>query len=178
MRRSDLPHVTDILRDAGLVDTTWFTEEMRDRGSRLHRATHYLDQGDLDWASVIDDTMIRRLRQYERFRADVRPQILSVEEEVENAALRYCGTLDRRAVIRGREAIYDIKGPSRAPWQALQVAMYAACFPRTLDRYTLHLSDERYQLIQHTDRRDWDVAKAAIALVAWKEKNGYDHASC
>lgn len=171
MPRAGLPHVTDILAGAGLIDTQWFTDYDLSRGSAVHAATHYLDEGDLEWATV-DPIIVGRLRSYQTFLDDVKPEILAVEEPVINEALRYCGTLDRRLVIHGREGVLDIKGPARLPWQALQVSMYAACFPRSLARWTLHLSDDRYQLIEHKDRHDWDVAKAAITLVAWKERNG------
>lgn len=174
MRRPGLPHVTDILARAGLIETQWFKEYDLARGSALHAATHYLDQGDLNWETV-DPVILGRLRQYQIFLDEVQPEILAVEEKVTNEALQYQGTLDRRVKIKGREGILDLKGPSRAPWQALQIVMYAACFPRPLARWALHLSDERYQLIEHKDRSDWDVAKAAITLVAWKEKTNGHH---
>ena len=148
---SRLSHVTAIIKSAGLIDSTWFKQEDLDRGSALHQAAQFLDEGDLDWESV-DQTVIRRLGQYQKFLAEVRPTILAIEEAVTNEALQYCGTLDRRVRINGREGILDLKGPSRAPWQGVQVAMYAACFGRPLARWTLHLSDERYQLIEHKDR--------------------------
>lgn len=167
----EYPHVTRILADAGLVDTTWFKEYDLARGSALHKAAEYLDQGDLDWNSVGAPVM-GRLRSYQKFLDEVRPEILSIEEHVVNEAFQYQGTLDRRVRINGTEGVLDLKGPSRAPWQALQVAMYAACFPRPLYRWTLHLSDERYTLDQHSNRRDWDVAKAAIVTAAWRKQHG------
>lgn len=167
----DSPHVTTILDRAGLIDSTWFTDEARDKGSALHAATHFLDEGDLDW-STVDPSVLPRLRQYQKFKDELRPEILSIEEAVENETLQYCGRLDRRLKIAGREGVLDIKGPARAPWQAIQVVMYSACFLRPLARWTLHLSDERYQLIEHKDRSDWEVAKAALTIAAWKERNG------
>jgi hypothetical protein len=167
VRKDGPPHVTDILAFVGLIDTQWFRDYDLSRGSAVHAATHYLDQGDLNWETV-DPVILGRLRQYQLFVDEVHPEILAVEEKVVNEALQYQGTLDRRVRINGREGILDLKGPSQARWQALQVAMYAACFPRPLARWTLHLSDERYQLIEHKDRHDWDVAKAAITLAAWK----------
>lgn len=167
----DYPHVTAILQHAGLIDTTWFTDEARDRGSVLHVAAHYLDEGDLDWGTV-DPIVLPRLRQYQRFLEEVRPDMLAIEEPVVNETLRYQGRLDRRLRIGGREGILDIKGPSRAAWQSLQVAMYASCFPRPLARWTLHLSDDRYNLIEHKGRMDWEAAKACLTLAAWRQSNG------
>lgn len=166
-----LPRVTEILRVAGLVDVTWFTEEGRDRGSALHEATHFLDDGDLDWPSV-DSLIAPRLHQYQQFLDEVKPEILAAEEHVTNNALRYHGHIDRIVRINGDDGIIDIKSPFRAPWQAIQLALYAGCFPMPMKRWTLHLHDERYQLIEHTNRRDWQVAKAAIVIAAWRTEHG------
>jgi len=168
----DLPHVTSILSAAGLVDTTWYTDYARERGSALHLAMQYLDEGDLDWRTVPPD-VLPRLRQYQIFRDEMKPEILSIEEAVENEALRYCGRLDRRIKIAGREGILDMKSPSRCAWHPLQLAMYAACFPRPLARWNLYLYDERYQLIEHKDRSDWEVCKAILTLYAWRQRNGH-----
>jgi len=170
-RRSDLPHVTAILRDAGLVDVSHFTDYHRDRGSALHVATALLDEGDLDPESV-DPAIEARLRQYDRWKQETRPDILAIEEPVENTLYRFCGTLDRRIRINGHEGILDIKGPSAAPWQALQVAAYAACFATPMKRWTLHLSDDGYKLIEHADRNDWKVFLAALTVANWKESAG------
>lgn len=166
-----LPHVTNVLHRAGLVDTAWFRQEHLDKGSALHAAARYLDEADLNWNSVYK-SVLPRLRQYQLFLDGVKPTILSIEESVVNDVFRYCGRLDRRVIINGREGVLDLKGPARAPWQAVQVAMYAACFGHYMQRWTLHLSDERYQLIQHRSRLDWEAAKAALTLAAWKETNG------
>jgi hypothetical protein len=164
------PHVTDILAKAGLIDVTFFTAAARDIGTAVHAATHYLDEGDLRWESV-DPVVLPRLRSYQRFLDEVKPVVLSVEEVVLHEAYRYQGRLDRRMQINGREAVVDIKGPSRAPWQAIQVAAYAGTFARPMARYTLHLDDEKYQLIEHRGRRDFDVFKAALTIAAWRSEH-------
>lgn len=172
MPENGLPHVTTILARAGLVDVQWFTDYASDLGSAVHEATQLLDEGDLDWETVAGP-VLPRLRQYQRFKDEVRPEILGIEQKVENATLGYQGRYDRRLRINGREGILDIKGPAQAPWQALQVAMYAACLGgHYWPRWTLHLSDDNYKLIEHTGRDDWRVAMAAITLASWKEKHG------
>lgn len=170
--RPDLPHVTEILARAGLVDATWFTDYARERGRRVHLGTQFVDEGiSFDWTGLPPD-VVPRVRTYQKFLDDVRPEVLSIEEQVVNEALRYQGTLDRRVRIDGVEGIIDIKPPSREPWHRLQLSMYAGCFTRPMKRWNLYLSDERYQLTEHKDRSDWDVAKACITLAAWKEKHG------
>lgn len=170
MAKSNLPHVTEILRGAGLVDVTWFTDQAREIGSALHEATQFLDESDLDWKTV-EPVIMSRLHQYQKFLEEMKPKILAVEEDVVNEPYQYCGRLDRRLIINEREGILDIKGPGRFPWQSVQVAMYAACFPFAMVRWTLHLSDDRYQLIEHRGRQDWSVAKAAMVIAAWRREH-------
>ncbi len=167
-RRTDLPHVTDMLSRVGLTDFQWAREYDLVRGSAMHAATQYLDEGDLDWRSV-DPVLLGRLRSYQRFKDELDPTILAVEEEVVNETFRYCGRIDRRLIIRGREGILDIKGPARAPWQALQVCLYARCYPRPMARWTLHLSDDRYNLFEHAGRSDWNASLAVCTLAAWRD---------
>lgn len=170
--RPDLPHVTEILARAGLVDATWFTDYASERGRRVHLGTQFLDEGiAFDWSALPVD-VTPRVRQYQKFLDEMHPEILSIEEAVQNEVLRYKGTLDRRARINGCEGIIDIKPPSHERWHRLQLSMYAGCFTRPLKRWNLYLSDERYQITEHKDRSDWEVAKAAITLAAWKEKPG------
>lgn len=162
--------VTQVLREAGLIDVQWIAEDARDRGSALHAATHYLDIGDLDRSSV-DERVAPALTQYERFIAEMRPQILAVEEEVTNATFGYSGRLDRRVILNEREGVLDIKGVTRSAWHGVQLAAYAACFDRPLRRWSLHVTADDYRLIEHTDRDDWRAFQAALALVAWRRKH-------
>jgi hypothetical protein len=167
---AEYPHVTDILVRAGLVSTQWFTEDARERGSAVHLAARFLDEDDLNWSTVSDDVLLR-LRQYQRFLDEVNPEILAIEEEVRNEALRYCGRLDRRIKINGREGVLDIKGPSRCPWHALQVMYYVSCFSRPLARWVLYLSDDQYRLVEFSSREDWPMCKAILTTVAWRERH-------
>lgn len=169
---ASFPRVTSLLHTCGLVDTAWFTEEARDKGTAVHQAARFLDEGDLDRASV-DPNIKGRLEAYERFLFEVKPTILSIEEPVFHQTYRYRGTLDRRVKIGSAEGVLDIKGPTRSPWQALQVQFYAACFPRRLHRWTLHLSDDgTYRLIEHDGRNDWNVCLAVLTLYNWKMNGG------
>jgi len=168
-----LPRVTGILKSAGLVDTTWFKQEDLDRGTQVHLACQFYDENVLIWDSLkdLDPRVTLRLTQYQRFLEELKPEILAIEEEVTNEALRYIGHLDRRWILNGSEGIGDLKAPSKAPWQAIQLALYAGCFKRPMKRWTLHLHDDRYQLIEHKNRKDWEIAKAAITIANWREAN-------
>ena len=164
--------VTEVLRDAGLVDAQWFTDYARERGSALHLATALHDENDLAVESL-DPAIEPRFKQYLRFLAEVRPEILSIEEPVESLTYQYHGTLDRRVKINGVEAVLDIKGPFLTAAVAIQLAGYALTFkPRPLVRYSLHLSDDSYKLVRHEDRRDFDVFKAALTVADFRRREG------
>jgi len=170
---SELIHVTTVLAEAGLIDTAWFTEHAREKGSAVHLATQFLDEGDLNWSTVEPD-VLARVRQYQKFLDEVKPEILAVEESVRNEALQYQGQLDRRVRINGREGIIDIKGPCESAWNGAQLAAYASCFLRPLARWNLYLHDDRYRLIERKDRKDWELFKAALVIAAWR-RDGHGH---
>jgi hypothetical protein len=161
------PRVTDILREAGLIDATWYTTQGRDLGTAVHAASAYLDEGRLDW-STVDPLVAPRLRSYQKFLEEMRPAIVSIEETVANPTLGYIGHVDRTLEINGRFGVLDLKSPARAPWHPIQLALYAGCYRGPVARWNLYLSDTNYQLVEHRGRRDWEVAKAAITLASWR----------
>ena len=48
----EVPGVTSILQDLGIIDPRWFDEQSRIRGSYIHEATQYFDEEDLDIKSL------------------------------------------------------------------------------------------------------------------------------
>lgn len=153
-RSSGPPHVTDILKEAGWIDTQWFTDEACQRGTFVHLAAQLWDQGDLDEESVSGDVWLR-LQQYRRFKRESDYVPTLIEAKVMNTKHGYQGTIDRLCCVNGREGILDIKGPGHFDWQGLQLAAYAHCFDRPLARWSLHLHDDKYRLVEWTDRQDW-----------------------
>lgn len=163
-------HVTEVLKLAGLVDDRFFTEEARDRGTALHLATVYFDEGNLDDESL-DPAIRGGLDAYRAFYRDVHPVILACEEPVEDLARGYCGTPDRVLVINGREGVLDIKRGAESPWHAIQLAAYAHTYGRPMARWNLYLGqDGKYKLIERRSRLDWPVFEAALLLVQWRNQ--------
>jgi len=162
----ELPHVTAILRHAGLIDVRWASSAALDRGTAVHAATEYFDQDDLDRSSL-NPEVAKRLAQYERFKEELRPEILSVEEVVVNTHHGYQGRLDRRVRINGREGVLDIKGPMVDKFHGPQLAAYAHCFDRPMARWTLHLWSIKWKLIEH--KRPYDWRTFLEALKKWRE---------
>lgn len=110
-----VPGTSRMLEDAGLVDTTWFTPEARDRGTRVHIAGHYLCEGSLDWSTVIPQD-----RGYvEGLDAFLRESGFVVEVNeflVWSDALRYATKPDAIGILYGRRAVINWKtGDVRDP---------------------------------------------------------------
>ena len=166
--RSGWPRVTKVIAAAGLIDTAHMAEYDRDRGTVLHECVALLVEGTLDRESV-DPAVAGRLAQFERWLVEARPRILACEREVWHEGLKYAGRLD--LVIDEGHApfvtIVDIKGPTRQPWHGVQLAAYLHAYADCMvalpaRRFTLHLSDDDYRLVQHTDKQDWPRFVAAL----------------
>lgn len=135
-----LHSVTEILTAKNFIDTTWFNDYVRDRGSNIHRACHLDDTGELD-----EDTVGPVERPYlEAYRKFKRESGFIVEEsEVPKANLKYlyAGTPDR-----------------------------IGHFPQGILRRAaveLH-KDGSYKLIPFTDRQDVNIWLSALAIFNWK----------
>ncbi len=142
-------HVTDVLRLAGLMDPTWFTDPGRERGTHVHTACALLDRGDLDETSL-DPVIVPYLDAYRRFLTESGTVWDLIEQEIEDQPLGYRGRLDRA----NRTSIADIK--TGAPhWSvAVQIAAYRRCLaaPSLKHQYVLELrGDGTYRYSKTSD---------------------------
>jgi len=168
--QTELPHVTDILKAAALIDTAFMSDTDRDTGTAVHLATQYWDEGTLDVDSI-GGRVLARLNQYRRFLNDARPQILAIEQHVVNKKYGYQGTLDRLVTINGRRGVLDIKGATPMPFHGPQLAAYAGCFAEPLMRWDLYLIDDAYKLVDQNSRKDWPVFVAALTIHNWRTEH-------
>lgn len=165
--------VTTILRHAGFFNYYGYDGGMAaDRGSAVHAVTELEDKGVLKMEEL-PNPLSGYIEGWRKFKEDMKIQVLSSEEPVFNPIYKYAGTLDRRILWKGKEAIIDIKSGVSAPWHALQTSAYARCFDRPLLRFCLYLSnDGNYSLEEHRDTTDWDVFRSAVTVVHWKRRKG------
>jgi hypothetical protein len=182
------PSVTQILKDAGLIDTTWYTDEARERGRAVHLATQFLDEDDLDW-----DTVLLQYRGYveawARFKQESHFQIgrdsnskLLIEYLLFQAVSGYCGMLDRVATIGTTEYLIDIKTGDPQDWHGYQLAAYSQCLPNphSRKRMTVHLrANGSYSTREHALTAfpyDWQVFAAAVVVWHAKHRRRNSHA--
>lgn len=117
--------VTQVLKNRGLIDTSHFTEESRLRGTAVHEAIHFLNEGDLDW-STVDERLVGYLKAYQKFLRETDFQPIGSELCMGSSA-GYGGTLDAFGPFgpRGdRMAIVDYKTGSHQPAYHVQLAAY------------------------------------------------------
>lgn len=177
------PSVTQVLGQVkpwlGMFDrvSTSALEHARQRGSQVHRATHYLDEGDLDWDTV-DPVIVPYLQAWERFKREKRFLPILMETLVYHPTYGYAGTFDRIGTADCGDGtapcMVDIKtgdgsmaGPQLAAyveaWRAMQGDAFPGAVPR--HRWTVQLHDTgRYSITEHKSREDFKVFLAALQL--------------
>ena len=171
---SPLPRVTEVLKGAGLIDTQWFTEEGAARGTAVHTACQYLDEGDLD-LTTLDPRIEGYVRAYDAWRRDSGVIVGAdwIECPQQDPRGLYRGTPDRILTTRPRKLI-DLKTGSYQAWVALQLAAYVNMLPDpySYSRYALYLSpDGRYSVKEFPKGEystDLSAFLSALNLYNWK----------
>ncbi|MFA6290153.1 MAG: hypothetical protein WC637_00150 [Victivallales bacterium] len=166
------PSVTQILADMGLIDTSWFTEYSRERGTLVHRIIQWHLAGDLDEESI-DPALRPYFDAFIRFQEESKFVAEEVEKPFASVTCRFAGTPDLIGCLNGHNAIVDIKTGAPQPWTALQLAGYEILVKHpSMERFSLQLTDEgKYKLTHHKDRQDRGVFLAALAVYYWKKNN-------
>src|SRR5262245_12733032 len=124
-----LPSVTQILQSAGLVDYSRVPRDVlqaaMDRGTRVHLACQFLDEGDLDPASIGLSDM-GYVSAYEKFKRETGFVPELIEHRVHHSELRFAGTLDRVGTFSGGHyrLLIDIKTGDPTPAAFVQLAAY------------------------------------------------------
>lgn len=168
-----LPRVTEVLQAAGLVDTTWYTEEAQERGTRLHKSIAKHLAGDVP---DVGDDIAGQFGAYLRWRKEMKPKILEAECTVEGDG--YVGHPDLLCVIDQKNGKWVIDFKSSlvgTTWHGVQLAAYAWAYKRCSKeavkkvprRANLYLSkDGRYKFVEHKNPLDW--ARFQDALQQWR----------
>lgn len=163
-----VPNVTSILETVGITKPydgdPWYGE----RGTAVHAACQYLDEGTLNWGSL-DPEIVPYVKCYAGWREASGFKTLHAEMPVCNPEAGYAGMLDRIGELYSITIILDMKTGQRSRATGIQLAMYAMCFNPKVLRYALHLSaTEPAKLIEYADPLDYDAAHAAATIMRWK----------
>lgn len=170
--------VTEAMQAAGLTDFSrvdpQVLEHARQRGTAVHAACHYLDDGDLNWATVSPE-IEPYVRAWERFKADTGVVIVECEKPRYHATLGFAGTPDRVVVLNCAKGTIDLKTYKPDAVTGVQLAGYSflAFGPQraydTPKRWGIELKDDgKYGLHEYTDRGDEAVFMACLTIAKFK----------
>ena len=129
-----LPAVTEILKDLGIINAKYYTEEGSGRGKFIHSLCAEADGIEIPLLmgnykgplNVYVDAWLR-------FKEDFKFEIIDIEKPIVHTGLRYAGTPDRIGKIDGEITIVDIKTGAKQSWHGLQLVAYKIA----LDKMTL-----------------------------------------
>jgi hypothetical protein len=178
----ELPGVTSVLSAAGFIDWSMVPprvlEAARIRGTHVHTALHFLDDGELD-DETLEPEYHGYVMAYLRFKRESGFEPDLVEYRAWSKAHRYAGTLDRTGTLpvktgAHRKVVLDFKTGMVLPAHRLQLAAYAGLLPdpRSYGRIALELHDDgTYKAHEYPVEeflRDFNVFCGAVGGHWWK----------
>lgn len=176
--KTRLLSVTEVIQLAGLKDLSKIDpgvlERASKRGTAVHAACQYLDEGDLDWATVSTE-IEPYVRAWERFKKETGVELLGIEKPLFHATLGFAGTPDRVVNLFPHKGIIDLKTYAPDDVTGVQLAGYSYLEvgqQSPLDapkRWGLWLKDDgKYSLTEFTDRGDEAVFMACVTISKFK----------
>lgn len=170
----EIPSVTQILREAGLVQHLNGFQEAVYRGLHVHTACEWLDLNDLDWRTV-HESYTGYVRAYEWFKQETGFTPELIEYQAYHPVYRYAGTLDRRGVVDGYSALIDIKTGAPQPWWPLQLAGYQLLGGEDWkddQRLAVQLNEDgTYRIHRYFEQSDTQAFLAALTMTHWKRRH-------
>ena len=168
--------VSEAIQSAGLTDFSKIApdvlEHARQRGTAVHQACYFLDEGDLDWATVTPE-IEPYVRAWERFKKETGVELLEIETPRYDATLGFAGTPDRIVRFGPISGTIDLKTYKPTDVTGVQLSAYSLLrFGVKLDppkRWGLWLkADGAYSLTEFSDRGDETVFLACLTIAKWK----------
>jgi len=162
------PGVSDVLVAGGVIDKSFYTENKRSFGSKVHKASQFLDEGDIALAELHPKIALY-LNDWEIVKDEHKIEMLAIEKPIGSAIWRVCGKPDRLALVDGEKAILDIKTGESEAWHPLQMAGYEAILGPGWRRIAVHLKgDSRPRLREYKDKADVNIFLSALAVLQWR----------
>lgn len=164
-----LPSVTFILREMGFIDTSFFTEEARERGTHVHRLTELHDLGTLEPKSV-NPRIAGYLEGWKSFCRKMNYGWVAIEEPICQRTYLYAGTPDRVGISgKGVRGLIDIKTGPPASWHGYQIGAYClAVEPRVREAFSVHLAADGSYRVEEYDIgeriEDWKAINRTYQL--------------
>ncbi len=162
-----VPGATSILKNCGLVDDRWFTEESAEKGNRVHKVIENYVSFGLDSAP---EDLAGYLEAYKKFEKSEPFKVEASELLLFHSQLFYAGTGDLFGEYDGDLTYIDVKSGVKCREHAWQSAGYAEAFRHETGRnvkrrFGLHLrADGKYSLVPHNGISDLAIFLAAATV--------------
>lgn len=179
--------VTSVLHANGLIDDRWYTEYGRWRGSAVHKATHYFDDGDID-RRTLDPAIKPFVADWKKFRDDTGFTPTLIEVPLYDPLHRYCGTPDRVGYFgwnkesKDSNVLLDLKAYPNGQipeWVRYQMAAYGRLVDpkKVFHRFAVQLTGdgpkiESYPTDSYVDDVNDFLACVRVARLHQKLKRG------
>ena len=173
-----IPGVNEILTELNMQEN-WGSETDMLRGTWVHQACQYYDEGTLDqWE--FDPVILGYLEGWKKFRVEQCPRDPDLNEKALYSAYGFAGTVDR---LFGH-IVLDIKtgepgwitGLKLAAYQILvegQIAKWGGPEPGVIKRCAVKLNaDGSYKLYWYNSRKDKELFLACVSLYHYKKNGG------
>jgi hypothetical protein len=169
-----LPHITGMLKAAGWIDDTWFTDASSERGRQVHRLTADYDLGALEDVDGCVSPYRGYLLAHVQMSAIVGPDWQAIEVPLVHRRHAYGGRPDRVGQVYRLASVLEVKSAAPARSHQIQTALQAELVadgfglpPEAIARYCEYLKPSgRFQLEQHRDARDFREARRIIRKYA------------
>ena len=151
------------------------------RGTEVHKAAHYYDDGDLNEKSLTDE-IAAYLEQYKKALAFYKIKVHANELMRYSRKYLFAGTCDKVVTIAGEHGPLDLKTGSVEKWHKWQTASYYDLLAEEFEklhglkfskRWALYVSPTNYCLVEHKGARDFYEFLAFLAAHNLKINNGY-----
>lgn len=164
-----LPSITQMLERAGVIDSTWFTEESSVRGTAVHALTADFDLGALDVATCVSPHRAYLLGHVKAI-GILQPEIFAVEEAAVHPWYKFGGRPDRRVRVGGRYGVLEIKSGEPAKSHMIQTALQCILVNDVADlpaelllRLCLYLKPSgKFAVVEHTRKQDFAEARRIV----------------
>jgi len=171
-REIELPALTNILKDVGIIDTRWYGPESANRGKAIHRALEYLDKDTLDWGTV-DGQIYGWVEAYVNFKAEKKYELIDIEEPIYHKTCLYACTPDRLVVYRKKNIVIDFKSGAEELWHVLQLTMNAMAYQshgtQIDELWGVYLKENgKHKVKKHEP--EIDTCLAILKVYAWRNE--------
>jgi len=175
-----LPGVTKILLEEGFVDSRWWNDNARDRGTYIHQCIQALHENDLDESRLLSE-YAGFIGGYRAFLIEKGFVATEVERPVCSVSRMFAGILDLIGVFRGSPTLVLIDVKTGDPGEAvkLQTAAYRFAYAEETktyipERYALQLFREGTYKSHgpFLDQSDETVFLSAVNCYWWRHNHG------